>query len=324
MGRARDAQAVDVMEVIRRRLAGEQDDHVLALTLEGGGLRGVVSGAMLLALADLGVLTVFDRMYGTSSGSINLAYLSAGGRWDALSIYYDHLPSGFVNPAWRVGRPRLNMAWVADEIMRTRVPLDTEALARSGDDVRIALSDVDSMRPELVHAPSVAPDIRSYLMAGAWLPLLAGGPYPLAGRRFLDGGLLSPDPLYPALAEGCTHILMINTAPEGTPTDATRATTAVLHRALNHWNPGLGDAALAARATWDADKTVLRTGRTVDLRGTAVHRIRPAAGSHRVRRLTLDRGLLLDGARVGYQTIFRAFGTPLDDAYFSIVGRGRG
>ena len=87
-----------VSELIRSRVAGHRDDYTLALTVEGGGMRGVVSGAMLIALRDLGLTPVFDRFYGTSSGSMNLAYFAAGGGWDALSVYYDHLVSGFFHP----------------------------------------------------------------------------------------------------------------------------------------------------------------------------------------------------------------------------------
>jgi predicted patatin/cPLA2 family phospholipase len=309
-----------VWDLIRSRLAGERDDYVLSLALEGGGMRGVVSGAMLIALRDLGITGVFDRMYGTSSGSVNLAYIAAGGGWDSLSIYYDHLPRGFVNPAYLLHRPRLNMPFVFEGVMRQEVPLDTQALADSAADVRLALSNVDTMKPEMVEARQVAPDIHRYLMAGSWLPILAGGPYPLNGRRYLDGGILWPDPLYPALADGSTHILMINSAPDGTPTDANWASTVVLRRTLNRWARGLGDVAAEARAQWDADKLLLRTGHTVDVRGTAVLRLRPAAGSHKVRRLTLDRADLLDGARVGYQTVFEAFGQPLDGTYFRVTG----
>jgi predicted patatin/cPLA2 family phospholipase len=309
------------MEVIRRRMAGQADGYVLSLALEGGGMRGVVSGAMLIALRDLGVTTVFDRMYGTSSGSINLAYFAAGGTWDALSVYYDHLPRGFVNPAYLLHKPRLNMPYVFEQVMRTEVPLDTQALSASAFDVRLALSNVDTMKPEIVEAREVASEIHRYLMAGSWLPILAGRPYPLHGHRYLDGGLLWPDPLYPALADGSTHVLMINTAAEGTPTDANWATTYVLHRTLNRWARGLGDAALEARRLWEADKRLLRTGETVDVRGTAVLRLRPPGGAHRVRRLTLDRADLLDGARVGYRTVFDAFGRTLGGAYFSVTGR---
>jgi predicted patatin/cPLA2 family phospholipase len=315
--------APDVLELIGRRVLGETDDYVLGLALEGGGMRGVVSGAMLLALRDLGIAPLFDRLYGTSSGSINLAYFAAGGGWDALSIYYDHLPRGFVNPPWPPHRPRLNMAYVFEQVMRTEVPLDTEALAKSTADVQLVLSNVDTLKPETVRARDVAPEIHRYLMAGSWLPILAGRPYRLDGKRYLDGGLLWPDPLYAALADGCTHIFMINSAPVDTPTDANWATTFVLHQTLNRWSRGLGEATAEARRQWAADKQVLRAGTTVDLRGTSVLRFQPPAGSHRVRRLTLDRADLLDGARVGYSSIRELFGRPLDGNYFSIVGRER-
>jgi predicted patatin/cPLA2 family phospholipase len=320
IGTAHDGAATPgVLELIRTRLAGEPDDYVLSLAIEGGGMRGVVSGAMLIALSDLGVTGVFDRMYGTSSGSINLAYFASGGRWNALSVYYDHLPLGFVNPAYHLHRPRLNMSYVFDGVMRNEVPLDTQALADSDIDARLVLSNVETLEPEIVRARDVAHDIHRYLMAGSWLPILAGSPYVLDGRRYLDGGLLWPDPLYPALAEGSTHVLMVNTAPEDTPTDMSWATTFILRQTLNRWAKGLGDAAMSARSVWETDKRLIRTDETVDIRGTSVLRLRPAAAAHRVRRLTLDRAELLDGARVGYQTVCRAFGKPLDPAYFAIT-----
>jgi predicted patatin/cPLA2 family phospholipase len=95
---------------------------------------------------------VFDRMYGTSSGSINLAYFAAGRAWDALSVYYDHLPRGFVNPTYRLLRPRLNMSYVFDHVMRTEVPLEPQAIAQSRLDIRLVLSNVDELRPEVVRA----------------------------------------------------------------------------------------------------------------------------------------------------------------------------
>src|ERR1700729_2574496 len=104
----RDPAAVpSVPELIRARARGEQDNFTLALSVEGGGMRGVVSGAMPIALRDLGLAGLFDRFYGTSSGSMNLAYFAADGGWDALSVYYDHLVSGFLRP-WRLPhQPRM-------------------------------------------------------------------------------------------------------------------------------------------------------------------------------------------------------------------------
>jgi hypothetical protein len=48
-----------VFELIRGRVAGHRDDCTLALTVGGGGMHGVVSGAMLIALRDLGLTGTF-------------------------------------------------------------------------------------------------------------------------------------------------------------------------------------------------------------------------------------------------------------------------
>jgi hypothetical protein len=52
-----------------------------------------------------------------------------------------------------------------------------------------------------------------------------------------------------------------------------------------------------------------------------VLRLQPPARSHRVLRLTTDRGALLDGARAGYAAVCSTFGRPLPRPVFSVVGR---
>src|SRR5690349_7281859 len=88
-----------VLEVLRRRRAngsvpGQRDDrHRVALAVEGGGLRGVVSAAMLTALEDLGFKDAFDVIYACSSGAINAAYFIVGETWYPTSIYFEDLVS---------------------------------------------------------------------------------------------------------------------------------------------------------------------------------------------------------------------------------------
>lgn len=40
------------------------DNFKLGLVVEGGGMRGIVTGAMLMGLQDMGMLNVFDAVYG--------------------------------------------------------------------------------------------------------------------------------------------------------------------------------------------------------------------------------------------------------------------
>ena len=73
--------------LIRRRLAGIRDDDArLVIAVEGGGMRGVVSGAMLLALGELGVTRVAVGRLTTSVTS------TAAGVTPVRSGYFDPYP----------------------------------------------------------------------------------------------------------------------------------------------------------------------------------------------------------------------------------------
>ena len=72
------------LQLLRTRaLAGSRpgsrrDPFKLGLVVEGGGMRGCVSGGALQALSDLGLRDVFDAVYGSSAGAINSTYFISG------------------------------------------------------------------------------------------------------------------------------------------------------------------------------------------------------------------------------------------------------
>eukprot|EP00195_Chlamydomonas_chlamydogama_P009496 CAMPEP_0202892498 /NCGR_PEP_ID=MMETSP1392-20130828/2215_1 /ASSEMBLY_ACC=CAM_ASM_000868 /TAXON_ID=225041 /ORGANISM="Chlamydomonas chlamydogama, Strain SAG 11-48b" /LENGTH=179 /DNA_ID=CAMNT_0049576479 /DNA_START=100 /DNA_END=636 /DNA_ORIENTATION=- len=68
------------------------DPYKLGLVVEGGGMRGIVSGAMLIALAQLGLRNVFDVVYGASAGAINATYFLSS-QDHGLDIYTEDLTS---------------------------------------------------------------------------------------------------------------------------------------------------------------------------------------------------------------------------------------
>jgi predicted patatin/cPLA2 family phospholipase len=311
---------LSVLELIKSRQAGHKDNYRLALALEGGGMRGVVSASMMMALRDLGVDRVFDCFYGTSSGSINLAYFAGGGSWPEVAIYYDYLTDGFIRDIYRSPhKPPLNMAYVFEDVMLYRRPINVPALLEGSYDVRIVLTDIDKLHPEIISLKDVAPQLNLYLQAGSWLPLLSGAPYRLNGHRYLDGGVLWPDPLYAALQEGCTHVLCFNTTPGDAASEHSKRARIGLRYVLNRWSGGLGDAYFASRQRWDRDKAKLPIGQSANLDGASVTRLAPPPGSHKVKRLTTDRGELLDGARAGYLTGLSSFGPPANYACFSVI-----
>jgi predicted acylesterase/phospholipase RssA len=72
-----------VLQLIQKRvetksLPGARDKNdtaILALSIEGGGMRGAVSAGMAAAISCLGLADAFDSIYGSSAGSVIGAYL---------------------------------------------------------------------------------------------------------------------------------------------------------------------------------------------------------------------------------------------------------
>src|SRR5256885_17256053 len=69
-----------VLELLGARARGRarDDGATLALVIEGGGMRGVVSSAMAAAIEARGLTPCFDLVVGTSAGALNGAALLAG------------------------------------------------------------------------------------------------------------------------------------------------------------------------------------------------------------------------------------------------------
>lgn len=72
----------DVLNLLHRRYHSQStpanraadDNATLALAIEGGGMRGAVSGGMAAAIVCLGLSNAFDSIYGSSAGSIIGSY----------------------------------------------------------------------------------------------------------------------------------------------------------------------------------------------------------------------------------------------------------
>jgi hypothetical protein len=65
------------------------DNFKLGLVVEGGGMRGIVTGAMLMGLQDMGMLNVFDAVYG-ERGPATCAVVGRDGGlcWLVLAVGY--------------------------------------------------------------------------------------------------------------------------------------------------------------------------------------------------------------------------------------------
>lgn len=289
--------------LLERRLAGVRDDGAfLVIAVEGGGLRGVVSGAMLIALDDLGITRVADAIVGTSAGAINVAYHAAGRGWDALAAYYDLIPTHLLRPARQaLRRPLLRMDYL-DQLFTRDLPLCTEQLRRCPVPVFATVTDVDRQRTVAVPLGADV-DVHAWLKASSWLPVLAGRPLSVQGRRWLDGGVLCPNLVTAADLFPATHVLSICSRADAV--DGPAVGERLVRPILNHWSAGLGDRFIQLRQQWAADAAQLGSYADGTFRGSRVLRLTPHP--HRVGRLTRDAGLLLEGAHRGYARVMEYF-----------------
>jgi predicted patatin/cPLA2 family phospholipase len=211
------AKVHEVLRLIDERVRsgstpGHRDDpYRIALSIEGGAMRGTVSAGMALALHELSVVSAFDAVYGSSAGAITAAWL--------LSSTPEGL-RGWADPdyartliRWSAllrGRPVVDVRTLIEVIYQTQFPMDFDSVLASEVEYHPLGTDAETgestdLRP-LVDTPA---ELRLALRASASLPFLAGPPVKLRGHRFYDAGLAESIPFRTPLAQNATHVLIL-------------------------------------------------------------------------------------------------------------------
>jgi predicted patatin/cPLA2 family phospholipase len=319
-----------VLEILRNRRASGStpgnrdfgDDARVGLAVEGGGMRGVVSAAMLSALEEQGFSDAFDAVYGCSSGAINAAYFLAGRTWYPVSIYYDDLTTpAFIDfkRALRGGNV-LNLDYPFNEILEIIKPLDYEKVIASPVSLTVAITNVDKVRTVLVSDFEGRAELKAALIASAWLPIGVKGTTTFRGYRAVDGGVLTALPFRLALRDGCTHVLSLSTRPMGPPGRKLSLFHRYTHRYLERLQDGLGEGYLDAIREKHRDQAMLLTVRkTPPDQPPYVLDLAPLPGDTEIKRHELRSHALMVAARRSYSIMYCA----LEGRPTTLLGNGR-
>ncbi len=255
-----DQRGHPVVALLRSRrdrgsLPGERDDgRRVALVIEGGGMRGVVSAGMTAAIEQLGFTNSFDEVHGASAGAFNAAFLIAG-QASYLTGLYQH---GFGNPRFvsvrRVlrGNSLFNMDYVVNEVWRTQRPLRTERILQSAIKLHCTATDVETA--QVVDLTDLQDDaeIRSAMLASARLPWLSGAPVRFRGRLLFDATLAESVPVH-VPRQTATDMLVLQTRPHGIMHAGLSSTVGNLtDRYLVKFNPALVELRRTRSARYDA------------------------------------------------------------------------
>ena len=237
-----------VAEVLRTRRAegsapdARTDPHRVAVVIEGGGMRGVVSAGMTAAIERLGLTSCFDVVVGSSAGALNGAGLLGGVAAAGPGVYCGPLASRrFINPArLLVGRPAMDVRFVLGHASANLDPDRHERTITSPVDFRCVAVDVDSAQPATFTGMRTKEELWEVLLATTRMPLIGGQPIRIGDHRYIDGALAAGIPLPAALEAGATHVLVLQTRPYGVPrSTGSRIGDVLIERHLRRLNPAL-------------------------------------------------------------------------------------
>ena len=304
-----------VLELMRaRKQAGTKpgshdDGATLAVAIEGGGMRGIVSAGMAAGLESLGLRDTVDRVYGSSAGSLNGAFLIAGQALWGCSIYYNDLVGRkFINYARFFGpRPVVNMDYVIHDLYVKERPLDFQSVAASDIEFHCLATNVATAAiDDLTELHSVE-DVQQALLASTRIPMLAGPPVPFRGQRYLDATLTESIPLTTVLEHGVTHLLVLQSRPYGEQLSGKRRSDKFVGRQLSRVDPALASTHAGRPERYAASLATIGEKAVSHSLDPAICPIRPVAAARRVGQLEQKRSNLLAGAMSGMQSVYEVW-----------------
>jgi predicted patatin/cPLA2 family phospholipase len=300
-----------VTAALRERPPGAR----VALVVEGGGMRGAVSGGMALALDELGLSQAFDAAYGSSAGTLNAMWLVSGRVRDGISTWTDaSLVGELISRRRGLARrgPVVDVRRLVEERYEQLSPGLFDAVLGGSTELHPIATDVETAEAVDLHAEIRDPaSLRLCLRASAALPLLAGPPVALDGRRYIDAGLSAAIPFRAALADGATHVLVLRSRRAGeSVTPPGRVSGALTGRALRRVSPALESAFRTRVERERADEALLAHHDADPSLQPAILSLRQPADSPVPSRLERDMATIRAGLEAGRVAAHAALGSP--------------
>jgi predicted patatin/cPLA2 family phospholipase len=278
-------------------------DARVALVVEGGGMRGAVTGGMAQAVEELGLTPSFDAVYGTSAGALNAMWLTAG-RAAAGNVGWGEpaLVGDLIEPrrALRGGRIVDIRTLVEDHYEQLSPGVFAAALAAPAT-LHPMATEVRTGAAEDLHPTLTDPAaLRRALIASSNLPILAGPPVRVGEQRYLDGGLTAAIPIRRALEDGATHILVLRSRRLGDVTQPpSRVAGRLVGALLGRSSAAIAAAYLGRAVAEGRDEALLAAHDADPTRTPAVLSVRTLPEAPVPSRLERDLGVIREALEAG-------------------------
>lgn len=303
--------ANQVLDIIKQRhhtgsKPGQRDDpYKIALNVEGGGLRGVVSMGALASIEALNLQDCFDVSYGSSSGAYNLCYFLSGRSLDGAKIYLDYVNDRHFINYFRIIKEGkfFDLDYLEHHIIHSS-PLKWQKVLSASVPLHVIATDADQARKKIFKAYKDREELFRSLYASAYIPKLVHmSPYSWRRRHYLDAGFLDPFGIHSALEEKNTHILILFSKPWRHRKSMGLLDRDLMAPQLRKINRRLGEAYLHHGEY--AANGLSHVWNHYD--GTHVLAIAPKSDRGLPSQLTIDRKKLAFGFMTGAMSVLKAF-----------------
>jgi predicted patatin/cPLA2 family phospholipase len=189
-----------------------KDQRKLALVVEGGSMRGVLSAGGVVALSYLGYNDLFDEVFATSAGVMNVGYLLSRQAELGITVYFESLlDRRFWSPRrfWKM----LDIDYLFRDVVAAEKPLKVDVLLESRSRLLVAALDIETAEGTVFDTKTVDAPLLDVLKAATAIPILYNRSVVVQGRHYVDGGLAIPFPLQAAIDRGATDVLVLLTRP---------------------------------------------------------------------------------------------------------------
>jgi predicted patatin/cPLA2 family phospholipase len=276
---------------------GEVASGKVACVLSSGGMRGAYQLGILRAMDEKKM--VFDLMVGASVGAMNATRYVAGQTDVCIHAMLEHCTDRqLIDPrrAFRVchRRPVFDLQYMLGDAIRSH-EIDTARIDASSTEVQVAVTAYPSLKTEFRRL--TGDNAIPLLTATAAMPYVSGGPVSIDGQRYLDGGLITPIPIEPALQSECETIYVVCVRSREEVEAGARIRC--LQRNLRPFMTSLQRSLIDRRVGRARIHQALAEG-TYQATGKRIVFLRPN-GPLPVGRFTTDKSRLKDTIKIGYQ-----------------------
>ena len=187
----------------------------IGLLAEGGGMKCAYGAAILDRFLDDGI--TFEYAVGVSAGAANLITYLAGQRDRNRRFYTDYCsePDYFGPTAFLKTGNLFNLQYIYGTITNSdgKDPLDFTAAAANPTEFVIVTTDAQTGKPAYFHKEDMKQDDYRVIMASCAIPAACRPVRLDDGKEYYDGGCSDSLPVRRAIADGCTHLVVIPSKP---------------------------------------------------------------------------------------------------------------